>query len=159
VKHYSSGMYMRLAFTVAAHLEPEILVVDEVLAVGDAQFQKKCLGKMEDVAKQGRTVLFVSHNMPSVERLCQQCVLLRQGSVERIGNPTAIISHYLTSDLPGATTDIPLSNHRNRTVGSNAVMSHLRITSPGQAGSVVPMGGTLVIEVAFDWENTNLSPV
>ena len=70
VKHYSSGMYLRLAFAVAAHLEPEILIVDEVLAVGDARFQKKCLGKMEDVGQQGRTVLFVSHNMPAITRLC-----------------------------------------------------------------------------------------
>ncbi len=73
VKHYSSGMQLRLAFAVAAHLEPEILLIDEVLAVGDARFQKKCLSKMEDVGQQGRTVLFVSHNMPAVTRLCQRC--------------------------------------------------------------------------------------
>src|SRR5581483_8501340 len=79
VKRYSSGMYMRLAFAVAAHLEPEILVVDEVLAVGDAEFQKKCLGKMGDVAKEGRTVLFVSHNMNAVEHLCQRVLLFQSG--------------------------------------------------------------------------------
>jgi lipopolysaccharide transport system ATP-binding protein len=79
VKHYSSGMYMRLAFAVAAHLEPEILIVDEVLAVGDAEFQKKCLGKMGDVAKSGRTVLFVSHNMQTIANLCQLCICLKDG--------------------------------------------------------------------------------
>jgi lipopolysaccharide transport system ATP-binding protein len=97
VKRYSSGMYVRLAFAVAAHLEPEILVVDEVLAVGDAQFQQKCLGKMEAVGKQGRTVLFVSHNMAAVEKLCQRAVVLHQGNVRYIGTQTAAITHYLTS--------------------------------------------------------------
>ena len=81
VKRYSSGMYVRLAFAVAAHLEPEILLVDEVLAVGDAAFQKKCLGKMGDVAKEGRTVLFVSHNMPSVLNLCRRAVWIDDGRV------------------------------------------------------------------------------
>src|SRR5262245_6739355 len=81
VKHYSSGMYVRLAFAVAAHLEPEILIVDEVLAVGDAAFQKKCLGKMDNVAKQGRTVLFVSHNMTAVEALCTRGIYLSEGCV------------------------------------------------------------------------------
>ena len=79
MKHYSSGMYVRLAFAVAAHLEPEILLVDEVLAVGDAQFQKKCLGKMEDVGHGGRTVIFVSHNMSAVTRICQRVILLDGG--------------------------------------------------------------------------------
>src|SRR5206468_5322485 len=91
VKHYSSGMYMRLAFAVAAHLETEILVVDEVLAVGDVHFQKKCLGKMDDIARHGRTVLFVSHNLPSVESLCEFCVLLGQGRVECVGKPRQVI--------------------------------------------------------------------
>src|SRR6185295_18826423 len=81
VKRYSSGMYVRLAFAVAAHLEPEILIIDEVLAVGDAQFQKKCLGKMEDVGKEGRTVLFVSHNMGAIKLLCSRAVILKQGQI------------------------------------------------------------------------------
>ena len=85
MKHYSSGMYMRLAFAVAAHLEPEILIVDEVLAVGDAAFQKKCLGKMQDVGRAGRTVIFVSHSMPAIARLCPKTVLLDAGSVARFG--------------------------------------------------------------------------
>jgi homopolymeric O-antigen transport system ATP-binding protein len=94
VKRYSSGMYVRLAFAVAAHLEPELLVVDEVLAVGDASFQKKCLGKMGDVAKKGRTVLFVSHNMAAVQQLCQRGLLLTNGAVELDNDIETVISYY-----------------------------------------------------------------
>ncbi|HEU4326334.1 MAG TPA: ABC transporter ATP-binding protein [Roseiflexaceae bacterium] len=94
VKHYSSGMYLRLAFAVAAHLEPEILIVDEVLAVGDAAFQKKCLGKMGDVAREGRTVLFVSHNMQAVRQLCRHAILLRQGQIAFSGAPGQAILEY-----------------------------------------------------------------
>jgi lipopolysaccharide transport system ATP-binding protein len=96
VKRYSSGMYMRLAFAVAAHMEPEILLVDEVLAVGDAGFQKKCLGKMGEVAKQGRTVLFVSHSMPAVQQLCSKGVLLADGHVVQMGETKGIITKYLS---------------------------------------------------------------
>jgi len=95
VKRYSSGMYVRLAFSVAAHLEPEILVVDEVLAVGDAAFQKKCLGKMNDVSKEGRTILFVSHNMQAIKQLCNKFIYLKNGSLMEIGNDEEIISKYL----------------------------------------------------------------
>ncbi len=98
VKRFSSGMYLRLAFAVAAHLEPEILIVDEVLAVGDAQFQKKCLDKMQDVGKQGRTVLFVSHNMPAVTRLCERTILLDQGQVIADGPAHSVVGLYLRSD-------------------------------------------------------------
>ncbi|GAM11528.1 O-antigen export system ATP-binding protein RfbB [Geobacter sp. OR-1] len=99
VKRYSSGMYVRLAFAVAAHLEPEILIVDEVLAVGDAQFQKKCLGKMEDVsAKQGRTVLFVSHNMAAIADLCTSGVLLGNGRIVVAGPTDEVIRRYLETD-------------------------------------------------------------
>jgi len=95
VKHYSSGMYVRLAFAVAAHLEPEILIVDEVLAVGDAQFQKKCLGKMEEVGKQGRTVLFVSHNMAMISNLCQKGIVLKQGGLLFQGEMSeAVLAYY-----------------------------------------------------------------
>ncbi len=96
VKHYSSGMYVRLAFAVAAHLEPEILVVDEVLAVGDAEFQKKCLGKMDDVAKEGRTVLFVSHNMSAINRLCSHAILMNAGKVLAQGSTAEVTEKYLT---------------------------------------------------------------
>jgi len=95
VKRYSSGMYVRLAFAVAAHLNPEILLVDEVLAVGDLEFQKKCMGKMDDVAHQGRTVLFVSHSMGTIERLCSRCVLLRDGRVARIGPTAEVVREYV----------------------------------------------------------------
>ncbi len=95
VKRYSSGMKVRLAFAVAAHLEPELLVVDEVLAVGDAEFQKKCIGKMENIAEQGRTVLFVSHNMPAVTRLCTRAILLEHGRLVDDGMPVDIVASYL----------------------------------------------------------------
>ncbi|MCU0524273.1 MAG: polysaccharide ABC transporter ATP-binding protein [Elainella sp. Prado103] len=96
VKRYSSGMYVRLAFSVAAHLEPEILIVDEVLAVGDAQFQKKCLGKMESVGREGRTILFVSHNMSVVEQLCSKAVLLQQGELRANGSALDILKLYMS---------------------------------------------------------------
>lgn len=98
VKRYSSGMYVRLAFAVAAHLDPEILVVDEVLAVGDAQFQRKCLGKMEQAGRDGRTVLFVSHNMGAVSRLCQRAILLQGGRVAQEGPAAEVVASYLQSD-------------------------------------------------------------
>jgi lipopolysaccharide transport system ATP-binding protein len=99
VKRYSSGMYVRLAFAIAAHLDPEILVVDEVLAVGDAEFQKKCLGKMGDVASHGRTVLFVSHDMGNVTRLCRRGILLDEGRVRLDGEITAVAARYLTEHI------------------------------------------------------------
>ena len=100
VKRYSSGMYVRLAFAVAAHLDAEILIVDEVLAVGDADFQKKCLGKIGDVAKQGRTVLFVSHNMNAIASLCKQGILLMNGRIMLSGKIDHLISSYMNSDTP-----------------------------------------------------------
>lgn len=99
VKRYSSGMYMRLAFAVSAHLEPEILVVDEVLAVGDAEFQRKCLGKMSDVASEGRTVIFVSHNMSAIQRLTNECIILDKGSMVMRARTPEAVDFYLTNDL------------------------------------------------------------
>ncbi len=99
VKHYSSGMYVRLAFSVAAHLEPAVLIVDEVLAVGDVAFQRKCLAKMEDVHQQGRTILLVSHNVAAVTRLCQRALLISDGMVQRDGPARQIVSTYLLSSL------------------------------------------------------------
>jgi lipopolysaccharide transport system ATP-binding protein len=98
VKRYSSGMYVRLAFAVAAHLEPELLVVDEVLAVGDLAFQKKCLGKMGDVARGGRTVLFVSHNMNAVQRLCSSCMMLDQGKLIAYGSTAEVVTRYVSAN-------------------------------------------------------------
>ena len=128
VKHYSSGMYMRLAFAVAAHLEPEILLIDEVLAVGDAAFQQKCLGKMDTVAREGRTVLFVSHNMAAVQRLCRSSILLDKGKIFAQGESSAIIEQYLNqgvgrsfywerttpSNQPAYFTKISLTDHAGR---------------------------------------------
>jgi lipopolysaccharide transport system ATP-binding protein len=97
VKRYSSGMYVRLAFAVAAHLEPEILILDEVLAVGDTSFQKKCLGKMGEVAREGRTVLFVSHQMPAIQNLCSRCVMLDRGRLVRQGTTKEVLDLYLSN--------------------------------------------------------------
>jgi lipopolysaccharide transport system ATP-binding protein len=99
VKHYSSGMYLRLAFAVAAHLEPEILLVDEVLAVGDVRFQTKCLNKMQDVEQEGRTILFVSHSMPSITRLCERAILLEDGKIVQDGPSHQVVSTYLNAGL------------------------------------------------------------
>lgn len=115
VKRYSSGMYVRLAFAVAAHLEPEILLVDEVLAVGDAEFQKKCLGKMGEVAKEGRTVLFVSHNMAAIQNLCSKCIWIDKGKDHQIGESREVINAYLEKpseqDFQG---EMKLANWPNR---------------------------------------------
>jgi len=105
VKHYSSGMYVRLAFAVAAHLEPEILLIDEVLAVGDAQFQKKCMGKMGEVGRDGRTVLFVSHNMTAVKALCNQAVLLRDGKLAAMGDTIDVVKEYQRQTSMGGSAE------------------------------------------------------
>jgi lipopolysaccharide transport system ATP-binding protein len=110
VKRYSSGMYVRLAFSVAAHLEPEILIVDEVLAVGDAAFQKKCLGKMSNVASEGRTVLFVSHNMAAVQELCQRAILLREGQIVEDNSARKVVSDYLSAQSDSSSGDMDVSD-------------------------------------------------
>jgi lipopolysaccharide transport system ATP-binding protein len=122
VKRYSSGMYVRLAFAVAAHLEPEILIVDEVLAVGDAEFQKKCLGKMEDVSKnQGRTVLFVSHNMGAIQNLCTKCILLEKGELTQNGLTSIVISKYLNNSEKNKTFQRPVQINGNPTITSGHI--------------------------------------
>ncbi|HNS11830.1 MAG TPA: ABC transporter ATP-binding protein [Bacteroidia bacterium] len=100
LKHYSSGMQLRLAFSVAAFLEPEILIIDEILAVGDAEFQRKCMGKMDEVAHSGRTIIFVSHNLGAVKSLCQRAILLKEGKIDQIGNSTQIVEYYLSHSPP-----------------------------------------------------------
>ena len=118
VKRYSSGMYVRLAFAVAAHLDPEILIVDEVLAVGDAEFQKKCLGKMKDIAGEGRTVLFVSHNMGAVEKLCNRAMLLEAGRCVYQGNTESAIDEYLDGVNKNVARDTSLNEWpRDQTYG------------------------------------------
>src|SRR3989454_980144 len=112
VKRYSSGMYLRLAFAVAAHLEPEILVVDEVLSVGDAEFQKKCLGRMQTAAQEeGRTVLFVSHNLQAIRQLCERVVLLKQGQVAFVGEPHLGINGYLNQAGEDYSATLDLSSY------------------------------------------------
>jgi len=118
VKRYSSGMYVRLAFAVAAHLQPEILIVDEVLAVGDAEFQAKCLGKMQDVAQQGRTVLFVSHNLAAIQALCSRAILLEGGKLTQQGEPVEVIGSYLKKNW--ALAEQELAGREDRT-GNGAI--------------------------------------
>ncbi len=127
VKRYSSGMYVRLAFAVAAHLEPEILIVDEVLAVGDAAFQKKCLGKMENVAKEGRTVLFVSHNMAAIRSLCTKGVFLSSGRAVIEGSIDKIVEAYLTS--VESMEVLPIRERKDRSGDGTARLVSLRIES------------------------------
>jgi lipopolysaccharide transport system ATP-binding protein len=110
LKRYSSGMQLRLAFAVAAHLEPEILIIDEVLAVGDAEFQKKCLGKMNEISKSGRTVIFVSHDMNAIEQLCNKGVILKKGILSEQGEIHELISHYLNENKNFNFTELPLTD-------------------------------------------------
>jgi lipopolysaccharide transport system ATP-binding protein len=126
VKRYSSGMYVRLAFAVAAHLEPEILIVDEVLAVGDVQFQKKCLGKMEEVGKEGRTVIFVSHNMSAVESLCDRGILLQSGCLILNGNPQEAIKTYLEKAYT-LSKDVSIEQRKDRGGSGKIRVTNFRI--------------------------------
>jgi lipopolysaccharide transport system ATP-binding protein len=150
VKRYSSGMYVRLAFAVAAHLQPEILVVDEVLAVGDAAFQKKCLGKMQDVASGGRTVLFVSHNMAAITRLCSRAILLKDGRVASDGRVDRVVTEYLR----GGDGDSPVSvdyETTGRMPGSEyARLLATRISSPGMTTAVVDIRCPVRVEIDYE---------
>jgi len=150
VKHYSSGMYLRLAFAVAAHLEPEILIVDEVLAVGDVRFQRKCLDKMQDVSQQGRTVLFVSHNMHAVSRLCKRAILLDEGEVLEDGPAARVVSSYLGFGLK-ATGEREWPN-AERAPGDDVVrLRAVRVRSPdGQVTDVFDVRKPLTIEIEYE---------
>jgi lipopolysaccharide transport system ATP-binding protein len=148
VKHYSSGMYVRLAFAVAAHLEPEILLIDEVLAVGDLAFQKKCLRRMGEVARGGRTVLFVSHNMPAVQNLCSRGILIRDGRIDFDGDITSAIEQYTIGIYhAGSEPTVDLRTHPGRRVGRPCWMQSARLSSNGVVTSRVAAGGELTIEV------------
>src|SRR5262249_5163340 len=131
VKRYSSGMYVRLAFAVAAHLQPEILLIDEVLAVGDQVFQKKCLGKMNDIGHSVRPVLFVSHDMGGIDYLCPQSVLIQDGKVLKFGKTSDVVNTYLRSTTTGAESLpgglIPLDHHSGRRPGSLQVLQAFRM--------------------------------
>ena len=144
VKFYSSGMYVRLAFAVAAHLDPDILIVDEVLAVGDAAFQKKCLGKMKDVAGQGRTVLFVSHSMPSVKALCTKAIWLDKGKIVKVGNMEEVTDAYSSTSV---THDSNLAKRpRTSKISGEAQITSLVIKSEGQKGPLVDPTKSLNLE-------------
>ena len=149
VKRYSSGMYVRLAFAVAAHLEPEILIVDEVLAVGDAQFQRKCLGKMQDVARdQGRTVLFVSHNLQAVTRLCQRALLLDQGRLLMDGAASTVVTHYLNARL--STTAERSWPHLQEAPGDTvARLKSVRVLQAGRVSEVIDIRQPVTLEMEY----------
>lgn len=140
VKHYSSGMYVRLAFSVAAHLEPEILLVDEVLAVGDMAFQRKCLGKMDDVAHQGRTVLFVSHNMGLLQTLCERGIFLHQGTVSTDGTITEAVDAYLQTLEQARSED--LSKRTDRKGQGSVRLVGTEVTNGSGASSILKTGHT-----------------
>ena len=147
VKRYSSGMYVRLAFAVAAHLEPEILIVDEVLAVGDAAFQRKCLGKMQDVAGEGRTVLFVSHQMDAVQRLCNKGMLLHMGSLITSGPMDEVVKHYL-QNAEAAEADFIFDPPAEAGAAAHALS--LRIETPdGIPLPEVPIGAAWQARIRF----------
>lgn len=148
VKRYSSGMYVRLAFAVAAHLEPEILVVDEVLAVGDSQFQEKCLGKMGEISREGRTLLFVSHNMSAIAALCDQAILLNSGKIETLGCAKDVINAY-TLTIASA-SDIDLTDRKHVGKQEFAELVHLSIRNENNNPSVTfIMGQTMVARISF----------
>jgi len=161
VKHYSSGMYVRLAFAGAAHLEPEILIVDEVLAVGDMQFQKKCLGKMQDVSEQeGRTVLFVSHNMTSIQKLCTRVILLEKGRIKTIGKPQEIIPDYLSNATSQTGTEDLTTMDQGRRRG-NGVVRFTRIeliTPDGRPAHQTLFNETLIVRLQV-WAKETVNPV
>jgi lipopolysaccharide transport system ATP-binding protein len=157
VKHYSSGMYVRLAFAVAAHLEPEILIVDEVLAVGDAEFQDKCIGKMNNVATvQGRTVLFVSHNMAVVQHLCERAILLRNGGIVCDEIPQTAISQYLSDAVASSRVDLQGWVDRNTT--GEACITELE-WDDGHNGTSITFGGDLRVRIHTRFSTPVTNPI
>jgi len=144
VKRYSSGMYVRLAFAVAAHLEPEILIVDEVLAVGDAQFQKKCLGKMQDVARGGRTVLFVSHQMSAIQNLCSRAIFFRTGTVARDGDVHSVVRAYLQE---GVATDRFVREEKDGPVSGPKITTAVLLSNEG--AETDPSDGTIYLQISI----------
>ena len=150
VKRYSSGMQVRLAFAVAAHLAPEILLVDEVLAVGDAGFRNKCMGKMGEVARGGRTILLVSHDMAAIESLCTKAILIRDGEVALFAQTREVIDDYLRA-VSECVTDVDLTNHPRRVSGSKVVSRRFRILDEdGRLLGTVPVGSTVKFELTLE---------
>jgi lipopolysaccharide transport system ATP-binding protein len=163
VKRYSSGMRVRLAFAIAAHLEPEILLVDEVLAVGDSEFQKKCLGKMGNVAKEGRTVLFVSHNMAAISNLCGRCILLGEGQINSVGASKKVIGYYLYGAQQNSIHGIPgeynLTSRKNPYLNDKLIVRKVRLlNSQSTSQDTFQMGQEMTIVVDIegmsDYNNT-----
>jgi len=160
VKRYSSGMYVRLAFAVAAHFDPEIMIIDEVLAVGDPQFQKKCLGKMRDVGRSGRTIFFVSHNLMAVKSLCTRCICLSHGKVVKDQEPGEAINSYTAEMVNMAAAYQDLRRHPRRTQSSRSIMTEVYLTNgEGKAGSAISMCGRLSIHVGFSSPMEAIGPV
>jgi lipopolysaccharide transport system ATP-binding protein len=155
VKHYSSGMGLRLGFAVAAYLEPDILVVDEVLAVGDAEFQKKCLGRMTDIAGEGRTVLFVSHNMAAISSLCQSAFLLNQGQIIYKGTSSEAISYYIQNSQNIVQQDLSDRIDRTGTQSTRVEVIHFR-SSQGIITDTVLSGEDVEIELHYASTHKNL---
>ncbi|NLE93951.1 MAG: ATP-binding cassette domain-containing protein [Chloroflexi bacterium] len=154
VKRYSSGMYVRLAFAVAAHLDPEILIVDEVLAVGDAEFQKKCLGKMGDVTGEGRTVLFVSHNMAAIEKLCKTCLLLKDGNIEINGLTSDVVDKYL-GGLGLNHSPKPLEDYRHSSSQKNIIQQISCLSVDLQQKTVFRIDENIILELKLSENITN----
>jgi len=152
VKRFSSGMQVRLAFSVAAHLDPEVLLVDEVLSVGDAEFRRRSMGKMQEVTGQGRTVLLVSHNMPSIQNLCNRVMLMDAGRVALIDEPAKAINEYLKRTHSAPTdASVDLRQHEGRIDGSTPTLTRIRIlNAAGEEESALPVGGTVKFEVTLD---------
>jgi lipopolysaccharide transport system ATP-binding protein len=150
VKRYSSGMAVRLAFSVAAHLEPEILIVDEVLAVGDAAFQQKCINKMQDVGKQGRTILFVSHNMAAVNMLCSRAILIRDGTIGMAGSPDEVIAAYVSTGT-GLSSSREWSDPTTAPAGEVARLRAIRVVSrDGKSIDAADIRSDIGLEMVFD---------
>ena len=155
VKRYSSGMYMRLAFAIAAHLEPEILAIDEVLAVGDVAFQKKCLGKMGDVASKGRTILFVSHNMSAIQALCEKVMWIDKGKIVEIGPTSEVVSRYFDS---GRENDIiPVNQRTDRQGDGSAKIVSLKIENEN-GGETIYSSSRLKLTIGYRSEKPMLHP-
>ena len=160
VKRYSSGMYVRLAFAVAAHLDLEVLLVDEVLAVGDASFQKKCMGKMRDVGRSGRTILFVSHNAAAIELLCERCVWIERGQVKQEAGTREILSSYYRMHRNPSASKVDLREHGQRTSRSQTLMTSVCLRdSEGHPVHCARMGESLRVDVDFEMQDRRISPV
>ncbi len=149
VKRYSSGMYVRLAFAVAAHLEPEILVIDEVLAVGDAAFQKRCLTKMSEVGREGRTVLFVSHNMPAILRLCTRCILLDNGYLKAMGPTDEIVDRYMQGIAETGSNRIWKDNDQGAGDDVVRLLSASLINDIGEVVSIAEIDQKLFLQIRY----------